>query len=83
MPSLLQSSHWTLGGELLLDLNLAPNVQVSVGKQGALDDTRRKLWPISNKGDRYLRILLTHGARAVLKEAELPKQRISFNSRLS
>ena len=35
---------------------------------------RRKLGRISKKGDRYLRMLLTHGARAVLRAAELAKR---------
>lgn len=34
----------------------------------------RKLGRISKQGDRYLRMLLTHGARAVLRSAALAKQ---------
>jgi transposase len=34
----------------------------------------RKLGRISKKGDRYLRMLLTHGARAVLRAAELARR---------
>ena len=34
----------------------------------------RKLGRISKKGDRYLRMLLTHGARAILRAAELARR---------
>jgi hypothetical protein len=34
----------------------------------------RKLGRISKRGDRYLRMLLTHGARAVLRSATLARQ---------
>ena len=34
----------------------------------------RKLGRISKKGDRYLRMLLTHGARALLRAAELARR---------
>lgn len=36
--------------------------------------SRRKLGRISKRGDRYLRMLLTHGARAVLRSATLARQ---------
>lgn len=35
---------------------------------------RRKLGRISKQGDRYLRMLLTHGARALLRAAELARR---------
>lgn len=35
---------------------------------------RRKLGRISKRGDRYLRMLLTHGARAVLRAAEVARR---------
>lgn len=36
--------------------------------------SKRKLGRISKRGDRYLRMLLTHGARAVLRSATLARQ---------
>lgn len=42
--------------------------------------SKRKLGRISRRGDRYLRMLLMHGARAVLRRAMLARERWPANS---